>query len=336
MDSLTHVAIGALIGEVYAGKVLGRKAMLLGAIYQSIPDIDFLASFFLSPSVNLLAHRGFTHSFSFVLIATLGLSFSGRRWHTTRGFSMTQWMIFAGLEMGIHLILDGLNAYGVGWLEPFTHLRVAYNIIFVADPLYSIGLGIACIVLLVLHQNHYSRSIWAWSGLGLSSLYLCFCFFNKILINHQVERELKAQHIVYARYLTTPTAFNNLLWYCVAESDSGFYIGYRSVFDKPDKIEFQYFARNRSLLAAIEREDDVKNLLRFSKGYYTVEDSNGNLIFNDLRFGRIAGWENPNADFTFHFYLQNPEENRLVVQRGRFAEWNYNTMHSLVKRIQGI
>jgi inner membrane protein len=309
--------------------------MLLGAIYQSIPDVDFLASFFLSPSVNLLVHRGFTHSFPFVLIAAFALSYIGKRWHS-KEFSITQWMIFVGLEMSIHLVLDSLNAYGVGWFEPFTHLRVGYNIVFVADPLYSIGPGIACVALLIFHQNHRLRSRWAWSGIALSSLYLCFCIFNKTSINHRLEVELKAQNIAFTRYLTTPTAFNNLLWYCVAESDSGFYIGYRSVFDRSAKIEFQFFARNRSLLASIESQDDVKNLVRFSKGYYTVESRKGNLVFNDLRFGRIAGWENPEADFTFHFYLQSPEENRLVVQRGRFAEWNYDTMHSLVNRIQGI
>lgn len=31
MDSLTHIALGAVIGEVYAGKALGRKAMIIGA-----------------------------------------------------------------------------------------------------------------------------------------------------------------------------------------------------------------------------------------------------------------------------------------------------------------
>ena len=61
MDSITHIALGACMGEAFAGKTLGKKAMLWGALAQSIPDIDFIASFWMDTSSNLLAHRGFTH-----------------------------------------------------------------------------------------------------------------------------------------------------------------------------------------------------------------------------------------------------------------------------------
>jgi inner membrane protein len=50
------------MGEAFAGKTVGRKAMLWGALAQSFPDIDFLASSWLDTTSNLLAHRGFTHS----------------------------------------------------------------------------------------------------------------------------------------------------------------------------------------------------------------------------------------------------------------------------------
>ncbi len=45
MDSITHIVLGATIGELVAGRRLGKQAMLLGAIAQSLPDIDFVASF---------------------------------------------------------------------------------------------------------------------------------------------------------------------------------------------------------------------------------------------------------------------------------------------------
>lgn len=45
MDSITHIAIGACMGEVFAGKQLGKQALLWGVLAQSIPDIDFIASF---------------------------------------------------------------------------------------------------------------------------------------------------------------------------------------------------------------------------------------------------------------------------------------------------
>ena len=74
MDSLTHIALGACVGEAFFGRKIGRKAMLWGALAQSIPDVDFLAAFWLNTTDNLLAHRGFTHSILFgLLIAQLPL-----------------------------------------------------------------------------------------------------------------------------------------------------------------------------------------------------------------------------------------------------------------------
>jgi inner membrane protein len=335
MDSLTHIAIGALIGEAYAGKPLGRRAMLFGAIYQSIPDMDFIGSFFLSPTENILLHRGFTHSFLFGILITVTISFFANRWRNIKDFRFSNWMVFVGIEVFAHLILDSLNAYGVGWLEPFSHQRFAYNTIFVIDPLYSIWLGISCTALLVLKQNHSARIKWVRFALMTSLLYLVLCLFNKLVINNRVERSLSFQEIQYKRYLTTPTALNNLLWYCVAESDSGYHIGYSSIFDRSKEIKFQYFPRNESLLTILKKESEVKSLLQFSNGFYTVEQLDDGMLFNDLRFGRIGGWERAETEFTFHYYLQQPHRNVLVVQRGRFAEWNWVTLQSLIKRIQG-
>ena len=42
MVSITHIALGACMGEAFSGKQLGKKATLWGAIAQSIPDIDFI------------------------------------------------------------------------------------------------------------------------------------------------------------------------------------------------------------------------------------------------------------------------------------------------------
>ena len=69
MDSLTHTLLGACLGEVIAGKKIGKKAMLIGAIANNIPDIDVLSSLWMSQPDSLLAHRGFTHSVLFILFS---------------------------------------------------------------------------------------------------------------------------------------------------------------------------------------------------------------------------------------------------------------------------
>src|SRR5690606_74339 len=117
--------------------------------------------------------------------------------------------------------------------------------------------------------------------------------------------------------------------YVVVEDDSGFYTTYRSVFDE-GRMVFTYFPQRKELLEGRRHNNDVKNLLRFSQGYYTVEQRADTIVFNDLRFGQIAGWADPRAKFVFHYYVNFPEANLLVVQRGRFSNWNRETFGRFV------
>jgi inner membrane protein len=248
---------------------------------------------------------------------------------------LRKWIIFFATGAFIHLLLDGMNVYGVGWFEPFSHYRVSYNWIFVADPFYSIWLGIAFVALLVLRKYHPKRSWWIRFGIGMSTVYLLYCGLNKMKIDRDVRKIFQSQGISYNHYFTTPTALNNWLWYVVAANDSGFNIGYRSVFDSKKEIDFTWFPRNESFLEPIEDKEDLQKLKRFSQNYYTVQRWTDTLVFNDIRFGQMIGWENPGAPFVFYYYLEHPRGNRFVVQRGRFRGFNWQAVGSLLKRIGG-
>ncbi|MFA6945083.1 MAG: metal-dependent hydrolase [Pedobacter sp.] len=336
MDSITHIALGACMGEAFAGKQLGRKAMLWGALAQSLPDIDFIASFWMDTSSNLLAHRGFTHSFLFCIISGLVLAFLAERWHRPHNISLSKWSIFFMALIFIHVFIDAFNNYGVGWFEPFSHKRISFNAIYVADPFFSIWPGIALFALLYLKNGAQQRKkIWWRLGLGLSSVYLIYCMINKAIIDRDIKTILDEKKISYTRYFTTPAPLQNWLWYVVAGDDKGYHVGFRSLFDSSKSMEFQYFRRNDSLLTPIHDQPDLQNLIRFSQEFYTVEHHEDSLIFNDLRFGQIVGWSNPKGKFVFHYYLQHPDENNLVVQRGRFDGWNVQTAKALIDRVKG-
>jgi inner membrane protein len=335
MDSLTHLALGACMGEAFAGKTLGKKAMFWGAMAQSIPDIDFVASFWMNTSSNLLAHRGFTHSFLFCIIITPLFALLAEYWHRPHNIRLRRWILFFGGVIFIHIFIDAFNNYGVGWLEPFSHLRISFNTIYVADPFFSIWPGIACTALIYFNRYTPKRKKWWRMGLGLPALYLVYCLFNKAKIDTDVKNILQKQQIRYTRYFTTPAPLQNWLWYVVAGNDSGYHVGFHSLFDSKKEIAFQYFPRNDSLLQPIQDHEDLQKLIRFSQQFFTVEKWNDTLVFNDLRFGQIVGWQNPNEKFVFHYYLQHPADNTLVVQRGRFAKWNREVVNNLLKRIQG-
>lgn len=334
MDSITHIVLGACVGEAMAGKQIGKRAMLLGALAQSIPDIDFVASFWLDPVEDLLAHRGITHSIIFILLISPLLGWLSRKTVSDQ-IPLIGWSIFFFTEMLIHLFLDAFNNYGVGWFEPFSNYRVSFNTIYVADPLITLFPAIACVVLIFMRGRTPFRKKWWRGALVLSSCYLLLCVFNKWQIDRDIRRAITKQNIPSARYFTTPAPLQSFLWMVVTGDEKGYHIAYRSVFDRSPDIRFQYFPVNEQLLSTIEHHEEVNKLKLFSQGFYTVEQWSDTLVFNDLRFGQIIGWHDPKERFVFHYFLQHPASNELVVQRGRFARWDAEVVRSFFSRIRG-
>lgn len=334
IDSITHIVLGACIGEAALGRQLGKKAMLFGAVAQSIPDLDFLVALWTDEAGTLMAHRGFTHSILFALLfsALLALAF----WRLQRGVGLFKWLFFFSAQLAAHLLLDMFNNYGTGLLIPFDATRYSFNALYVADPLFSLWPLLACIALVILPYGSRKRLAWVRFGITGSIIYLCLSAYNKINIVSDVKYALKEQRIHYNDFLTTPSPFNTWLWFVAVKTDSGFHVGYRSAFDTAPEMDLRYFPRNDSLLSLVRDQEEVEELKRFSQGYYTIERWHDTLVFNDLRFGQVIGWHDPAQKFAFHFYLDHPEKsNRAVVQRGRFMKWDREARRSLWRRISG-
>ncbi len=334
MDSITHIALGAAVGEIMLGKRLGKRALAIGAAANSFPDIDFLASAWLSTADNLLAHRGFTHSVLCMALCTLVFAWVAIKLDKQHRINRTEWLLFFAIQLGLHLFVDAFNAYGVGWLIPFDDTRFSFHALFVVDPFYSSVLIVALVLLVFYPSGSKLRIRIATLGILISSLYAGYALINKNMVYDEVEDLLKKKDITYQRFFTTPTSFNTWLWFVVAETDSGYHLGYRSVFDTTEEMPLTFVLRNKHLLQGMKDDRTVQQLIKFSQGYYTINYQSDTLVFNDLRFGQITGWHNSDARFTFHYYLNYPEENLLVMQRGRFTNWNQATVESLIMRIR--
>jgi inner membrane protein len=164
--------LGACIGEVLAGKRLGKAALLVGAVANSLPDIDFVASFWLPTTDDLLAHRGFTHSFLFLAMVSPLLAWVCGKLFVRSGFGFRSWLWFWVLQVFVHLFIDAFNAYGTAWFEPFSHYRVSFNTMFVADPLFTLwplaGFGVVFKVFWVGKYDFLSTLFYI--GMGCLSL----------------------------------------------------------------------------------------------------------------------------------------------------------------------
>ncbi len=335
MDSLTHIAVGACIGELVAGKKLGKKAMLLGALGQSIPDIDFVTGYWMSTAADLLAHRGFTHSILFAVLITVGLAAVSARVFRGSGLAMRQWCFFWGIQLFMHLFLDIFNVYGTGLFEPFSHYRVSLNIFFVLDPLFSLWPVIGLAILIAMRTGNVMRAKAARLALSISAFYMCYSIINKLIINNRVKQSFSAQQLPVHRYFSTPTALNNLLWYVVGETDSGFYVGYHSLLDKSNTIIYRYVPQHKYLLTNIADTGELQRLMHFSQGYFVASRWHDTVVFNDLRFGEQVAGLSPTPRFSFYYYLYPGADNDVIIQRGRFAGWNGDVVRRFWERIHG-
>jgi inner membrane protein len=334
MDSVTHIALGAIIGEGMRKKDESHKLLLWGTAVQFFPDVDVIAALWLSPVDNLLFHRGITHSLLACTTMPLLFAFIASRLRKENDRTFLKWSLFFFTQYASHLFVDLFNAYGVGLLEPFSSKKFSFHTIYVADPFFTVSLVIGVFALLFI-RDFSSRKHVVTGALLISSFYLAYTWVNKFVVMSTVNERLESNNVVAKHLLTTPTQFNNWVWFVAAESDSGFYVGYASVFDTRHDEAFRFFPRKHKLLSRAKDAATVNDLISFSDGFYTVENKNDTLVFNDLRFGQIAGWFDPHASFVFHYYVDYPELNKTVMQRGRFSNWNQLTLKSLAQRAAG-
>jgi len=311
MDPLTHLTLGACTGELLLGRRFGKKAMLFGALAANLPDIDTVFGLFVPGDQALLLHRGFTHSICFALLAGLLLAWLFHKWFTKVSFGA--FALFFCVELCLHDLLDTCTSYGTGLLEPFNHTRLSFHLLFVVDPMFTLSLLVATIVLL---STNSSRQHWAAGGMIVSLLYLCSAVYCKSRLDP-------------AAAMTTPAPFNTLLWYVIKKTDSGYYTGYQSVFDK-SPVNYEYHPQNSKLLKLGE-----PYLTCFADGYYTISGSNGHTYFNVIRFGQIQGWQTKDAPFVLSYPLKDKGNENMIIQKGRLAGWNSRSVKAYLERIAG-
>ena len=335
MDSLTHVVLGAAIGEAVLGKKIGRKAVLWGAIADTIPDLDVFGASCFTNAQQLMVHRGFTHSFLFVLLMSPILGWLLSKWFKKTEISWKSWTILFFMGLFSHILIDSLTAYGTGWFEPFNSYRVAFNTIFVADPFYTIPFLVLVLIALIAKNNSPKRLKWNKAGLVISTLYLVFTIVNKWHVHDKMQEAFIKKNIQTNDFVTTPTPLNNFLWMAYSPDSLGYWFGYYSIFDKTNDIDYYHVNRNENLLSPYVNDPSVKILKQFSKGYYCMTTHNTDVFFNDIRFGQIGGWDRPDSSFVFSFKLNNKADNSMALNRSRFKVSYSDAIASLVNRIKG-
>ncbi len=336
MDSLTQIALGAAVTEACIGKKVGNKALLWGAIAGTIPDLDVLANYFTDNISAIEIHRGLSHSIFFAILLALLLGWGLNKVYPKSTVSRKEWTIAMFLALFTHALLDAHTTWGTQIFWPFD-IRLAYKNIFVIDPLYTLPLVLCLIWLFFKRANEPLRSKLNKIGLIVSTTYMALTLVFKGVAYHQFESSLERQGIAYTDIETRPSPLNSILWIANIKTEHGFRTGFYSLLDKQEEIDFsKEIPKQDTLLADVVHEEKIKILKAISKGWYTVEKQNDQLLFNDLRFGRM-GMENEEAPFVFSFHLfYDANGSFQAFERPKTFNNSKQLLSDLILRLKGI
>ncbi|MEO1050812.1 MAG: metal-dependent hydrolase [Bacteroidota bacterium] len=335
MDSFTQIALGAAVGEAVAGRKLGNKALLFGAIAGTIPDLDVFIGKLMHTVDAIDFHRGISHSIVFALLISPLLALILQPIYKKTTATFKDWFLLFFLGFVTHALLDAFTTWGTQLFWPLDY-RAAFKSIFVIDPLYTLPLTICLVWLAFLSKSSKKRRRLNKVGLTISTVYLLSTVAIKLYVNTVFEETFAKQQLTINRYETRPAPLNTVLWAANAESEEGFYVGYYSLFDKNKDIDFFYFPKNEHLIAPYQKYEKVQLLMNISNQWFNIQPHPEGIVFNDLRFGQRTGWTNKDGDFVFSYLISYDSEGNLQIQE---MEKDFSDgkalMSALGKRLMG-
>ncbi|WP_426449395.1 metal-dependent hydrolase [Paenibacillus sp. S-38] len=174
MDTITHTLFGlTLYGSVDKTGMTKteRRALLFTTVAGSqIPDIDVISSWWDTAGRYQMWHRGLTHSVFLVPVWAALLAGLVRLFAKVRGWS---WFVIALIAVFIHDTSDLFNAWGTGYFEPFSTMRITFGTIPIVDLVFW-ALMLGCYLLVRFRRgarvpHKVYRTVWLLMGLYVAA-----------------------------------------------------------------------------------------------------------------------------------------------------------------------
>jgi len=291
MDILTHGLLGGTLAQSFSRKGEMRVATTAGFAAALLADADALIRSSADPLLTLEYHRQFTHSLIFIpfgaLLASLILWSAFRAFRHPIGF----WRIYLYALLGCATsgLLDACTSYGTHLLWPFTDTRIAWSIVSIFDPLFSLILAAAMLVGL-----RWRKTLPARIGLLLAAAYLSIGWFQ----HQRAENAMRAivmQRGHEAEKLTVkPTMGNLLLWRSIYRSAGTYHIdavragpgGAVRVYPGNMVRAFNLSHDMPGLSPASTLHQDIWRFDAFSDGYLALHPDDPGLL-GDVRYAML-------------------------------------------------
>ena len=337
MDSLTQIVLGASVAEATLGKKIGNKAIALGALSGTIPDLDIISGFFVDDLTASVIHRGFSHSILFPFIAAPILAWIFKKiYNNYTNVRFYDWLKMFFLAILTHPLLDAQTTWGTQLFWPF-EWRIAIENIFIIDPIYT--LPFLTFLILTAFQDRLSKKRKLYNSLGLiiSSAYLLMTLSFKGITHYKIAKALEENNIEYKDINTRATYFNSILWSSQVELEDSYIFTYYSLFDKSKPVFTKKFAKNHHILQPFIDEKKIQQLIILSNGHYILTNENNKLIFWNLKIGQ-KGFDKNASPYIWSYVIEK-DKDELKIKEGRSFRNNRNYSEEFdrfYERLKGI
>lgn len=198
MDSLTQITLGAAVAEVVAGKKIGNRAILWGAIAGTIPDLDIIANLWMDDIDALAFHRGISHSFLFAIVGAFGFG-----WLVDKLYKLKYHKYIASLGWGILFLMIFLGVNADLFSGSFNFPKTGVSLVLLLGSLY------------LLHRRYFVKEIvlpeadvWLWIKLFFWAIVThpildCFTMFGTQLFQPFSDQRVSFDNISVADPLYT-------------------------------------------------------------------------------------------------------------------------------------
>ena len=204
MDIVTQGIAGAACAQAFCKPQHARPAALVGLGAGLLPDADALIRSTNDPLLQLEYHRHFSHALVFIpigaaLAALLLWPFLRHRIPPTALYR------YALLGYGTGGLLDTCTSYGTHLLWPFSTIPMAWSIIAIVDPVFTLALLVPLLIGLI-------RQLPMRQGLILATAYLIFGAVQHHRAASAAHDLALSRGHVPERLLVKPTVGNLVLW----------------------------------------------------------------------------------------------------------------------------
>ncbi len=330
MDPCTQGLLGAVLSASIAKKKQLKTATFAGGIGGIAPDLDILIQSSNDPLLFIEYHRHFTHSLFFApfggILVTLFLYV-----FLKHKISFKYLYLFTTLGFFSHGLLDSCTSYGTTLYWPISNDRVAWNIISIIDPVYTLSLIISAFLCL-----KYKSIILVRIGLFSSFIYLALGYIKHQKISNYIYSIAEQRGHKIERILLNPTIGNNILWRTIYKFENFYYINavHMPVFKLPkfkNGIKLKVIDKE-TIFPELGKESvqriDIRRFSYFSQNYIYLHPSYDNVIA-DLRYGTLP--YDDKSLWGIKINSNNQESHIEFLNLRKFEKRDYSEFWSLLK-----